>query len=39
MSASGRCEPMQPVFNIWIGATGRLPDDPAIYQCVLVDKT
>ena len=27
--------PMQPVFNIWIRATGRLPDDPAIHQCVL----
>lgn len=22
-------------FNIWIRATGRLPDDPAIHQCVL----
>ena len=31
-------EPMQPVFNIWIRATGRLPDDPddpAIHRCVL----
>jgi acyl-CoA thioesterase-2 len=22
-------------FNIWIRATGRLPDDPAIHQCAL----
>jgi acyl-CoA thioesterase-2 len=22
-------------FNVWIKATGRLPDDPAIHQCVL----
>jgi acyl-CoA thioesterase II len=22
-------------FNVWIRATGRLPDDPAIHQCVL----
>ena len=25
-------QPMQPVFNVWIRATGRLPDDPAIHQ-------
>ena len=23
-------------FNVWIRTTGRLPDDPAIHQCVLV---
>ena len=28
-------EPMEPAFNVWIRATGRLPDDPAIHQCVL----
>ncbi|HEV2558723.1 MAG TPA: acyl-CoA thioesterase II [Microvirga sp.] len=28
-------EPMEPRFNLWIRATGRLPDDPAIHQCVL----
>ena len=28
-------EPMPPRFNAWIRATGRLPDDPAIHQCVL----
>jgi acyl-CoA thioesterase-2 len=28
-------EPMEPVFNVWIRATGPLPDDPAIHQCVL----
>ena len=22
-------------FNVWVRATGRLPDDPAIHQCVL----
>jgi acyl-CoA thioesterase-2 len=22
-------------FNVWIRATGKLPDDPAIHQCVL----
>ena len=22
-------------FNVWIRATGRLPDDPAIHRCVL----
>jgi acyl-CoA thioesterase-2 len=27
--------PMEPSFNVWIRATGRLPDDPAIHQCVL----
>jgi acyl-CoA thioesterase-2 len=25
----------EPKFNVWIRATGRLPDDPAIHQCVL----
>jgi acyl-CoA thioesterase II len=28
-------EPMEPVFNVWIRATGRLPDDPTVHQCVL----
>jgi acyl-CoA thioesterase-2 len=28
-------EPMEPRFNLWIRATGRLPDDPAIHQAVL----
>jgi acyl-CoA thioesterase-2 len=28
-------EPMAPRFHAWIRATGRLPDDPAIHQCVL----
>ena len=28
-------EPMAPQFHVWIRATGRLPDDPAIHQCVL----
>ncbi|MFO1150201.1 MAG: acyl-CoA thioesterase II [Alsobacter sp.] len=28
-------EPKPPVFHVWIRATGRLPDDPAIHQCVL----
>ena len=28
-------EPREPRFNVWIRATGRLPDDPAIHQCVL----
>jgi acyl-CoA thioesterase-2 len=28
-------EPMEPKFNVWIRTTGRLPDDPAIHQCVL----
>ncbi len=27
--------PMKPAFNVWIRATGRLPDDPAIHQAVL----
>ena len=27
--------PLEPTFNVWIRATGRLPDDPAIHQCVL----
>ena len=26
---------MEPSFNVWIRATGSLPDDPAIHQCVL----
>ncbi|MDJ1158674.1 acyl-CoA thioesterase II [Chelatococcus sp. SYSU_G07232] len=26
---------MAPSFNVWIRTTGRLPDDPAIHQCVL----
>jgi acyl-CoA thioesterase-2 len=28
-------EPKDPRFNVWIRATGRLPNDPAIHQCVL----
>ena len=28
-------EPLKPAFNVWIRATGRLPDDPAIHRCVL----
>ena len=28
-------EPMPPRFNVWIRATGRLPDAPAMHQCVL----
>src|SRR3954453_23337767 len=28
-------EPKAPKFNVWIRTTGRLPDDPAIHQCVL----
>lgn len=28
-------EPMAPKFHVWIRATGRLPDDPAIHQAVL----
>ena len=28
-------QPMAPKFNVWIRATGRLPDDPAIHHCVL----
>ena len=28
-------DPQEPRFNVWIRATGRLPDDPAIHQCVL----
>jgi acyl-CoA thioesterase II len=27
--------PRDPVFSVWIRATGRLPDDPIIHQCVL----
>jgi acyl-CoA thioesterase-2 len=28
-------EPRAPVFNVWIRATGSLPDDPAVHHCVL----
>jgi acyl-CoA thioesterase-2 len=28
-------EPKDPRFNVWIRATGRLPNHPAIHQCVL----
>jgi acyl-CoA thioesterase-2 len=28
-------EPLEPRFNVWIRATGPLPDDPAIHQAVL----
>jgi acyl-CoA thioesterase-2 len=28
-------EPGEPRFHVWIKTTGRLPDDPAIHQCVL----
>ena len=28
-------EPMEPQFHVWIRTTGRLPDDPAVHQCVL----
>jgi acyl-CoA thioesterase-2 len=28
-------EPREPKFHVWIRATGRLPEDPAIHQCVL----
>jgi len=28
-------EPRPPVFHLWFRATGPLPDDPAIHQCVL----
>ena len=28
-------EPKEPKFNVWIRATSRLPDDPAIHQSVL----
>ena len=31
--ASG--QPRDPKFHVWIRATGRLPDDPVIHQCVL----
>ena len=27
--------PLPPVFNVWIRTTGKLPDDPAMHQCVL----
>ena len=28
-------EPREPVFNVWIRTTSRLPDDPVLHQCVL----
>lgn len=28
-------EPMAPKFHVWIRATGKLPDDPAIHQAIL----
>ncbi len=28
-------KPMEPRFNLWLRATGRLPDDPAVHQAVL----
>jgi acyl-CoA thioesterase-2 len=28
-------EPLEPRFNVWIKATGTLPDDPSIHQAVL----
>ena len=28
-------EPRLPVQNVWMRASGRLPDDPALHQCVL----
>jgi acyl-CoA thioesterase-2 len=28
-------EPMEPHFNVWMRATGPLPDDPAIHEAVL----
>ena len=28
-------EPMEPKFNVWIRATGRLPDEPAVHESVL----
>ena len=31
----GRKLPRTAAFNVWIRATGRLPDEPAIHQCVL----
>ena len=32
---SRRASRGEPRFHVWIRATGRLPDDPAIHQCVL----
>ncbi|NIX75495.1 acyl-CoA thioesterase II [Microvirga terricola] len=32
-------DPMEPNFHVWIRTTGRLPDDPAIHQCVLAYAT
>ena len=34
-SATLAARSIEPDFNVWIRATGRLPDDPAIHQCVL----
>ncbi|GAC1331304.1 MAG: acyl-CoA thioesterase II [Beijerinckiaceae bacterium] len=31
----GRDKPMEPVQYVWLRATGRLPDDPAIHRAVL----
>ena len=31
----GRDKPMDPVQHVWIRATGKLPDDPAIHRAVL----
>lgn len=28
-------EPLEPVQNVWVRTTGRLPDDPDIHRCVL----
>jgi acyl-CoA thioesterase-2 len=28
-------EPRAPVFNLWMRATARLPDDPVLHQCAL----
>lgn len=28
-------DPLPPVQNVWVRATGRLPDDPDIHRCVL----
>jgi acyl-CoA thioesterase-2 len=32
-------KPMPPQFHVWMRATGPLPDDPAIHQCVLAYAT
>ncbi|MEN3348753.1 MAG: acyl-CoA thioesterase, partial [Bradyrhizobium sp.] len=31
----GRDKPMDPLQHVWLRATGRLPDDPAIHRAVL----